>query len=57
VRDDNQKQLGRLRKLMPRVLRRLEVLLSEDSGPCEITEELRKEVKYEQTRTEQRGRR
>ena len=54
MRDDNAKQLDRLRKLLPRVLRRLEYLLSEENGRCEITEDLRKEVDYEKTRTEKR---
>lgn len=46
-------RLLRLEKLMPRILRRLESLLSEENGQCTVTEDVRKELKRWNRRSEE----
>lgn len=50
MKDGNAKQLDRLRKLLPKILARLEQLLSEDNGECLVTKAVREEVEYEKNR-------
>lgn len=48
-------KLRRLEKLLPRVLRRLEHLLSEENGRCPVTAAVRKEVQKSSDRNTANG--